>query len=691
MTINRKPELLAPAGNMEAFFAACDMGADAVYLGLKTFSARGRAKNFSIRDLEKLVPYAHSSDKKVYVAMNTIVKEGEIKSAVEQLSALSELLIDAVIIQDLGLYRIIRDYFPDLNIHASTQMTVHNSAGVNQLKEMGFKRVVVAREMTLDEIKAARKKTDVEIEAFVHGSMCFSYAGSCFFSSFLGGKSSNRGVCTQPCRREYRAGHEEINPFSMGDLSALELIPQLMETGIDSFKIEGRMKPVEYVENVVKAYRMVMDAGRGNISSAMEEAKGFLKDVMGRRRTTGFFLDERPTSITVPGRSGNLGKFAGKVIACKGTRARLKTAIGLHVKDRLRIQNVRTGGRTAFSLNQIWVKGKKVDSAKKGESVEITVPNQLNPGDTLFKTTSHEHRGKNVAAKRRFDRLNGVKVEQSSRKQACKALEMVQVNVIEPPKERAIKGTLIRVTDLRDVYRFVNQADGIIVPLYRVTIHNLRKHLKKLKRYKERMVWSLPLVIQEGELPLYRDVIAYLVDEGFLNWQASNIGHFYLLKDHDVAIMTSQYLHALNSSAIRELADMGCSRVTISIESDGENLDALAQKGAANIGELLVYSHLPLYVSRVKWEKKKKRRYDSQDGGCYAPKERDGLTYVYSDKPFSFFGYMKRFKRMGFRNFQIDLSGESRDRVDYGEIFSSFKSGKWLDGCSPMNMETGLE
>ena len=686
----KKPELLAPAGNSEAFFAAIDSGADAVYAGLKSFSARGRARNFSIDELEKMVPYAHSLGKKVYIALNTILKQSELERVIYDLSALSCLNVDSVIIQDLGLYRILKNYFPELDIHASTQMTVHNSAGINQLALMGFKRIVIAREMTIKEIKAAQKKSDVEIEAFVHGSMCFSYAGSCFFSSYLGGKSSNRGVCVQPCRREYNDGQEEMNPFSMGDLSTIELIPEIMKTGIDSLKIEGRMKSVEYVENVVKAYRMVMDAHEKDQKNAIDHAKELLKDVMSRQRTSGFFLDERPTSITVPGRSGNMGKFAGKVIKCPGTRAFFKTTIDLHTKDRLRVQNAKTGGRTAFSLNQLWLKGKKVNEAKKGDTVEITVPNKLNKGDAIFKTTSHEHRGKNIEAKKRLQKLKGIKISDKSRKTGNKVLHSLAKERIAPPQKTLLTGTLVRVGDLRDVPRVSNQCNGIIIPLVRATIHNLKKHLKKLKSMKERIIWSLPLVIQEGELPFYIDVIEFLGKEGFSNWQVSNISHFYLLKNDNYHICSSHYIHALNSEAIQALSELGCSRITLSIECDKENMEDLVLKGAAAIGDLLVYSHLPLYVSRVKWTKKKKG-LDGQEGGEYIPKERDGLTYVFAEKPFSFFGYMKRFKNMGFKNFQIDLSGESKERDNYQEIFSSYKSGKGIEDASSMNMESGLE
>ena len=691
MNLKNIPELLAPAGSTESFFAAIDSGADAVYLGLKSFSARGRANNFSIPDLEKVIPYAHSLGRKIYVALNTIIKEEELPRVVDDLAALSILKADALIIQDLGVYRISSRNFPELPLHASTQMTVHNSMGMNQLLNMGFKRAVVAREMTLEEIKAARKKTDIEIEAFVHGAMCFCYAGSCFFSSFLGGKSSNRGVCTQPCRREYRDGHDEMNPFSMGDLSALDLLPQLMKSGIDSFKIEGRMKPAEYVENVVKAYRMVMDAAPADQAAVIDDAKDLLKNVVSRQRTSGFFLSDRPSSITFPGRSGNLGKFAGKVIDCKGTRARIKTSIDLHVKDRLRIQNVKSGGRTAFSLNQIWLKGNKVSEAGRGNIIEITAPHNLNPGDSIFKTTSHEHRGRNIEAKKRLDKLKAEKIGAYAQKLSEKVMKSTGDEWPKGRDAKQVAGTLIKVAVIEDSYRFFNQCNGVIVPLFRANIHSLRKHLKRLKSLSGKVVWSLPLVIQEGEVSQYNELVEDLVREGFSNWQVSNIGHFEMLKKHDCNIVTSQYLHALNSSAFHALAELGCGRISLSIESDDNDLDALAARVPKDMADLLVYSHLPLYVSRVKWDKKRRSGYGTSKGEKYTLKEKDGLTYVYSEKPLSFLSYMKRFRRMGFNNFQIDLSGESGSRENVGEILGSFKTGKGIEEASPMNMETGLE
>ena len=200
---NRIPELLAPAGSLAAGLTAFDYGADAVYAGLAKFNARERTENFSLEEMSKLITYAHKLKKKVYVAFNTLVKESELEEAAEQLYEISRLQPDAVIVQDIGILRVIREYFPNLEIHASTQMGIHNSAGVNFAAKLGMKRVILERQTTLDELKHIVKNSILETEIFVHGALCCSISGSCLLSSWLGGWSGNRGKCKQPCRRRY--------------------------------------------------------------------------------------------------------------------------------------------------------------------------------------------------------------------------------------------------------------------------------------------------------------------------------------------------------------------------------------------------------------------------------------------------------------------------------------------------------
>ncbi|NMC74552.1 MAG: U32 family peptidase, partial [Geobacteraceae bacterium] len=265
----RKPELLSPAGSLEAFFAAMEKGADAVYAGLTEFSARAKARNFTLSRMERIIAYAHSLHRKVYVTLNTLVKEQELPRVVEVLAALSGMGADGVILQDMGVFRLMREHFPELPAHASTQMTIHNSLGVKQLETLGFSRVVLARELHLDEIRSIARNTTMDLECFIHGALCFSYSGQCYFSSFLGGHSGNRGRCAQPCRRLYRYRGKEGYYFSTNDFSSIDLLPELIDAGVTSFKIEGRMKSAEYVACVVGAYRMVLDAPAGRREEAV--------------------------------------------------------------------------------------------------------------------------------------------------------------------------------------------------------------------------------------------------------------------------------------------------------------------------------------------------------------------------------------------------------------------------------------
>ncbi|HPE37838.1 MAG TPA: peptidase U32 family protein, partial [Spirochaetales bacterium] len=241
-------ELLAPAGNPEALDAAIGEGADAVYLGLKTFNARLRTSNFAYSQFEAATEALHKAGKKLYVTVNTVFEQREADRMYQLLQYLERVGPDGVIVQDLGVVKMARDHFPALRLHASTQMNVGSAAGVNFLSRHGFKRVVLSRELSLDEMRDVRSSTAMELETFVHGALCVSASGVCLFSSYLGGRSANRGACTQACRRMFRSEDDQDGYFfSPDDLQLVEKVPDLVEAGITSFKIEGRMKSAEYV------------------------------------------------------------------------------------------------------------------------------------------------------------------------------------------------------------------------------------------------------------------------------------------------------------------------------------------------------------------------------------------------------------------------------------------------------------
>ena len=256
----KKVELLAPAGNYEALTGALMAGADAVYLGGNAFGARAYADNFSKEEICEGIRYAHILGKKIYLTVNTLVKEREFPSLYDFLLPFYENGLDGVIIQDMGVFTFIREHLPGLELHASTQMTITGAYGASLLKKEGACRIVPARELSLKEIIEIKNKVDIEIETFVHGAMCYCYSGQCLFSSILGGRSGNRGRCAQPCRLPYRVdGGPEEYPLSMKDMCTIELLPELIEAGIDSFKIEGRMKKPEYAAGVTAFYRKYID------------------------------------------------------------------------------------------------------------------------------------------------------------------------------------------------------------------------------------------------------------------------------------------------------------------------------------------------------------------------------------------------------------------------------------------------
>ena len=238
--MKRKIEILSPAGSYESMKAAIAAGADAVYIGGNRFGARAYADNLTEEQLLEAIDYVHLHGRKIYLTVNTLLKEKELReSFYEYLRPYYERGLDAVIVQDIGVLQFVKEHFPDLPIHASTQMTITNALGARFLEEQGVERVVTARELQLEEIKDIREKTDVEIESFVHGALCYCYSGQCLYSSMLGGRSGNRGQCAQPCRLPYKVNGSKESSYvlSLKDICTLEYIPELVEAGIDSFKI----------------------------------------------------------------------------------------------------------------------------------------------------------------------------------------------------------------------------------------------------------------------------------------------------------------------------------------------------------------------------------------------------------------------------------------------------------------------
>lgn len=289
-------ELLAPCGSYESFLAAVHAGADAVYLGGRQFGARAYAENLSEDELTGVIKKAHLFGVKVYLTVNTLIKEREFGGIYGYIRPLYEAGLDGVIVQDMGVFCFLKQCFPDLKLHASTQMTITGAYGAAYLSRMGCERIVPARELSLEEIKVIKQQVSVEIETFIHGAMCYCYSGQCLMSSMIGGRSGNRGRCAGPCRLPYRTAGKEGYYLSLKDMNTLEHIPELIEAGIDSFKIEGRMKKPEYVAGVVFIYRKYIDRyyEKGGASFGIEpDDRQLLSNLYIRSETGNGYYDRR--------------------------------------------------------------------------------------------------------------------------------------------------------------------------------------------------------------------------------------------------------------------------------------------------------------------------------------------------------------------------------------------------------------
>ena len=388
-------ELLAPAGSLEALKAALQNGADAVYLGGTEFSARAYASNFDRDTLKEAISYSHIRGMKVYVTVNTLLKDVELEKLLEYVGFLYDIDVDALIIQDLGVLRIIRAVYPDFDLHCSTQMTLHNTLGVQAIKELGVKRVVLARELTLAEIKEIREKTGMELEVFVHGALCVSYSGQCLMSSFIGGRSGNRGRCAQPCRKAYQLvsskgeiEKKELYHISMRDLNTFDKIGSIIESGVTSFKIEGRMKKPQYVASIVGAYRRAIDyyLTEGKPFRSLE-LQHEMTQMFNRRFTKGYILESPRDEIVNAEKPNNRGTLLGTVIDYipRKNRIKLKLLSKLSAGDGIEVWGPKTSD-TGGTVVGLFVDNEVVKQAEKGQVVEIEIKGDVSKGDEVFKT-----------------------------------------------------------------------------------------------------------------------------------------------------------------------------------------------------------------------------------------------------------------------------------------------------------------
>lgn len=400
-------ELLSPVGDFECLRAAVQNGANAVYLGAASFSARAKAKNFDSEELLEAIRYAKLRNVSVHLALNTLIKNEEFEAAIKLAISAYNLGVDAIIIQDLGLASYLLKNYPEIPLHASTQMTVHNLAGVKQLEKMGFQRVVLSRELSLEDIKYIRENTSIELEVFIHGALCISYSGQCLLSSMIGGRSGNRGLCAQPCRLPYEL-YENDKMLDKGyllsprDNCSIEYLPELIKLGVNSFKIEGRMKTPYYVGVVTRIYRKYIDLVQKNIDLDNEILKTLIHKELNIKNpdtnlsdkeelmqvfnrgafSTGHFNPAGNKELIFKEKPNNMGFYIGTISHINETKGHLKLKLEnpISIGDRISINN------ESYTVSELMIDNKNFNTLEKGKIVKIgRMKGKISVGNKVYR------------------------------------------------------------------------------------------------------------------------------------------------------------------------------------------------------------------------------------------------------------------------------------------------------------------
>lgn len=392
----KKIELLSPAGNMEALKVAVQNGADAVYLGANNFNARMNGKNFNDEELLQAIEYAKLRNVKVHLALNILIKNGEFNEAIKLVEKVYTAGIDAIIVQDLGLAKYIIENFPDLEVHASTQMTIYNLEGVKKLENLGFSRVVLARELSINEIKEICQNSSIEIETFAHGALCISYSGQCLMSSMIGGRSGNRGKCAGTCRLPYELINKENNQIkdkgyllSSKDVCSLDILPDLIKTGITSLKLEGRMKSKEYVGIVTSIYRKYIDLAQSGKEYVVENNdREKLMQIFNRGGfSTGYLAGKLGKKMMYHERPNHMGIYIGDVLNYNKNKGYVKVKLqkDINLGDSICINE------SSCKTSELMKNNNNVKKATSGQVIVLgRIKGKIKQGDKVYKTVSLE-------------------------------------------------------------------------------------------------------------------------------------------------------------------------------------------------------------------------------------------------------------------------------------------------------------
>lgn len=610
--MKREIEILAPAGSWECLEAAVCAGADAIYIGGSRFGARAHADNLNEERMLEAIDYVHLHGKKLYMTVNTLFKERELGELVDYLRPYYEQGLDAVIVQDIGAMRLIREVFPDLSLHVSTQATVTQTMGAQLFQKMGAERIVPARELSLEEIRDMKKTTGLEIECFVHGALCYCYSGQCLMSSMIGGRSGNRGECAQPCRLPYRIGDRKpADLMSLKDLCTIDMIPDLVEAGIDSFKIEGRMKQPDYVYTVAQMYRKYVDIylekGRKGFRVTKEDKEKLENCYRRRGYCDGYYRKQNGKEMISLKRPGKeienkkekqtytlQEKIDGKLRLVEGTVSEL--TVWLH--DRPEVKRTVTGEIVQTAKNQPLLAERIEKQMRKTGNTPFMFQNLgmelagnlFLPMQTLnelrraamadleqeitgrrrrrVKTTVAIDKERNISENSRCDKIREIQVSIDSLEQLKVVLSKQYVNRIFVSDEIAFDEEVINL------------------------VREYRQDLKE-QNQKSHICLAMPYIFRERAMRIYEkyyDALCKSYDGVLIrNWEGMQ---WLKARKYDGEICSDYNLYGWNNLAVKELAGMGIARYTSSVELNYHELGEVMPAG-----DLIVYGYQPVMIT----------------------------------------------------------------------------------------------
>ncbi len=649
-----KPELLLPVGNIESLFAALEGGADAIYLGLKAFNARGRAANFTNSQFAAICKLATQKRVKVYVTLNTVIKNNELADLLDTLQFLSERPIAGVIIQDWGVFSLMRRYFPKLVAHASTQMVNHNSVGTNYSQQIGFKRVVLARELTAKELQLIHQRTNIETEVFVHGALCYSLSGLCLFSSYLGGAGANRGLCTQPCRRFYYCRGQKRTFFSMKDNQLISKIEELAQMGVSSLKVEGRLKSGEYVNTVAQAYRKAIDG----------EAISDTVDDLSRPKTQWFMGSSIAESIAD---NPNTGLLIGKVTDCHDGTIIFTTNIELAKGNRLRVRTDADTDQNAFVLDNFRVAdGLCTAKGFRGNAAA---------GTDIYLTA---YRSQKFVTELPAAGRQEVRMPQAMKKSI---IGSIRKQLTTKPKA----ATIVRIDNLDWLQcAALQKADVVVVSLPMLKWQNLLTSSKISGSMLQKIWFELPPFVSETQIERVRKFRSALAQKGLNRFVLSHLSQCEMLPPHS-RFATNEAVYAYNDAAALWLKQQGAEWFCSPAENEYENL----LTGACREAVIPVYFRPRLFTSRMP-VKLAANQFTDERKNRYIRHRLNGLTIITPEQPVCITQYANKLRGKNFCRFLIDLSFEPADNNRLAHLLKLLATSEGIQGTSAFNFKKGL-